>query len=744
MKKVIFTTVFILGMMQLSSQEIKNKNTTICWDTSSSMSERDKAKDFSVLEKVFQRNGNQNVQLLLFNSSTQEKEYLIKDGNWSQLKEDLQNVNYDGGTIYASLEDKIKNPNVYVFTDGNKNLSKDRWPLGANSFLINSSPNRDANFLERTALLTKSRLMDFAAMLPENVKKLQQKTAVVATPQKAMVMGTVYIDNSPAANVKVSLKGLAENFLTNPLGEFSVPASVGDTLVVTSRKSKTIKTITVDAMTHIPIFMSSNTVALDEVIVTEEKLKKAELTLTGYGLQNKESVGYAVSEVDAENISEMSTTVGDAINTKVPGLQVPGQNAWDRGAGGLGAAKIRGSGSINMNTNALVVVNGVPMQRSETSSVSGGAYITKNANMDYIDPANIATITVLKGLAATNAYGGEGRGGVILITTKTGVHMGASTEKPIDQALLKNNVYDESQGELTTSLNTTLSALQASESIDDAYDTYMALKNFNQRNMKFFLEAFDYFKAKDAKIAGRIISNILEWNRNDLKVLRAISKAFTVIEAFDNVVLINEEIIKIAPTDVNAYFNKATAKIELGEYQMALKELLALEGGKTYFSVDASGISKTLKREIKNLISQHKDKLNLANVAAEYLGNVKYKVRLVFEWNIPGAEFELQFVNPQKRFFNWEHTNVALSGRIENELKNNYRMEEYEFYGDVAGEWVINAKYLDDQVGTEKMPLALMVTIYTDFGYPTQTKEHVLVYFSQRNEKKNLKKLLVK
>ena len=97
--------------------------------------------------------------------------------------------------------------------------------------------------------------MDFAAMLPENVKKLQQKTAVVATPQKAMVMGTVYIDNSPAANVKVSLKGLADNFLTNPLGEFSVPASVGDTLVVTSRKSKTIKTITVDAtLEQMPVY----------------------------------------------------------------------------------------------------------------------------------------------------------------------------------------------------------------------------------------------------------------------------------------------------------------------------------------------------------------------------------------------------------------------------------------------------------------------------------------------------------
>ncbi len=197
------------------------------------------------------------------------------------------------------------------------------------------------------------------------------------------------------------------------------------------------------------------------------------------------------------------------------------------------------------------------------------------------------------------------------------------------------------------------------------------------------------------------------------------------------------------PSDVNAYFNRAKAKSELGRHQEALNELLALERGNTYFSVNASGISKTLKREIKNLISRHKSKLNLANVDAEYLNNVRYKVRLVFEWNVSGAEFELQFVNPQNRYFNWEHTNTALRARIEDELKNNYRVEEYEFYGDVAGEWVINAKYLGDKMKSGQVPLVLKATIYEDFGYPTQTKEVILVHFSQANEKKNLKKLMV-
>ncbi len=159
--------------------------------------------------------------------------------------------------------------------------------------------------------------------------------------------------------------------------------------------------------------------------------------------------------------------------------------------------------------------------------------------------------------------------------------------------------------------------------------------------------------------------------------------------------------------------------------------------------MNAVGISKTLDREIKNLIFKHNGELNTSNIDTKYLNNLKYKVRLVFEWNQPGAEFELQFVNPQKRFFNWAHTNSEIRERIEDEIKNNYRIEEYEFYGDVAGEWIINAKYLGEIKKGNEIPLVLKCTIFKDFGYPSQAKEEVLVHFSNTDEKKNIKTLSI-
>lgn len=751
MNKRLSLLLLLLGTL-LAGQEVQHQNTTICWDVSASMSARNLEKDFSVLTKMFERNPEQQVQLLLFAGHVQEKEYDIKAGDWSALKADLENAVYDGGTLYGVLKEKIKHSNVYVFTDGRKNLSLDRLFLQGKSYLINSNPTRDTEFLERTALLNKSRLMDFATMLPQNMKKLRQASAADAPPTKAALQGTVYVDNKPAPNARVAIKGISDSFLTGPSGGFSIPAQVGDTLVITSRASKTIKTVPVEVMSHIDVFMASNIVALDEVIVTEKELEKAEMSLTGYGLQKKEAIGYTVSEIDAEDISEVTTSVGDAINTKVSGLEIQGQNAWAREAGGLGSAQIRGSGSINMNTNALVVVNGVPMKRSTTtvgsafssnSNNAAGSYVTTNANMDYIDPANIANITVLKGLAATNAWGSEGRGGVILITTKTGVFKDPETGKPVDRALVKNNIYKETPKDSEQRISPTIRALRSSGTPQEAYNTYLALRNLNQANVGFYLDAFQFFKEKDIALAERVISNLLEYSDGNVEVLSTVATAFATIGAHRNALRVNDEIIKLAPSDVNAYFNRAKAKIELKAYQEALNELLALQRGKKYFSVNGSAISKSLKRELKNLIYKHRNELNLANIEPEYLNSIKYKGRLVFEWNLPGAEFEVQFVNPQKRFFNWEHTNAASSARITDELKNNYRLEEYEFYGEMSGEWIINAKYLGDAEAVAKVPLVLRTTVYKNFGQPNQSKEEIIVHFTQRHEKKMLSKLLV-
>ena len=140
MKTKISIGILFLIAFGATAQEVQNNYTTICWDVSASMADRDLDKDLSVLEKIFDRNADQKVQLLLFGIDVEERNYKIKHGDWGEIKQVLAQISYDGGTIFSSLKGKIKNSNVYVFTDGQKTLTTDILSLDGKSFLINSSP----------------------------------------------------------------------------------------------------------------------------------------------------------------------------------------------------------------------------------------------------------------------------------------------------------------------------------------------------------------------------------------------------------------------------------------------------------------------------------------------------------------------------------------------------------------------------------------------------------------------------
>ena len=102
-----------------------------------------------------------------------------------------------------------------------------------------------------------------------------------------------------------------------------------------------------------------------------------------------------------------AVTVLELLQNAVPGLQVTTAN----GPGGVVTLRIRGTGSVNGSNDPLIVVDGVPL-------TSGGGLSLGNDPLEFLDPADIASITVVKD--GTAARYGRGANGVILITTKSG------------------------------------------------------------------------------------------------------------------------------------------------------------------------------------------------------------------------------------------------------------------------------------------------------------------------------------
>ncbi|MCY1636023.1 SusC/RagA family TonB-linked outer membrane protein [Marinifilum sp. D737] len=208
--------------------------------------------------------------------------------------------------------------------------------------------------------------------------------------------------------VSVIVKGTTIGSSTGIDGKYSLVASPSDVLVF-SFVGMVTQEITVGNKTVVNVVMETNSIGVDEVVVTA-------LGVT----REKKSLGYAVTEIGGDDVSEVKeTNIVNSLSGKAAGVQVRQANTM----GGSANIVIRGSASLTGNNQALFVVDGVPVDNSNTNSsnqtAGWGGYDYGNAASD-INPEDIESVSILKGAAATALYGSRAANGVILITTKKG------------------------------------------------------------------------------------------------------------------------------------------------------------------------------------------------------------------------------------------------------------------------------------------------------------------------------------
>ena len=228
----------------------------------------------------------------------------------------------------------------------------------------------------------------------------------VVTAQTRSIAGRVTdTKGSPIPGATIKLKSGAA-IAADGQGNFILNAQTGDVLTITSVDFETATT-TVNSTSLLTINMAASENHLSEVVVTAMGIRR-----------NKNQLPYAAQQI---NGSEVSRTRGGnaaaALSGKISGLQVIQGNS----IGGSTNVVIRGTKSLTGNNQALFIVDGVPIDNSNTNSNAqksgGGGYDYGNAAAD-INPDDVESVTVLKGAAATALYGSRAANGVIMITSK--------------------------------------------------------------------------------------------------------------------------------------------------------------------------------------------------------------------------------------------------------------------------------------------------------------------------------------
>lgn len=215
-------------------------------------------------------------------------------------------------------------------------------------------------------------------------------------------------DGSTLPGVNVILKGTSTGTVTDIDGNYklSVP-SEGGTLIFSFVGLET-QEVEVGSRSVIDVQMASDVKQLSEVVVTALNVSR-----------EKASLGYSQQTLEADAVSKVKeSNFINSLSGKVAGVQVRTNNTM----GGSTNITIRGNSSFS-NNQPLFVIDGVPVSNETNNSTAqqagGYGYDYGNPAAD-INPEDIASMSVLKGAAATALYGSRGQNGVILITTKKG------------------------------------------------------------------------------------------------------------------------------------------------------------------------------------------------------------------------------------------------------------------------------------------------------------------------------------
>ena len=252
-----------------------------------------------------------------------------------------------------------------------------------------------------------------------NIKGYQTKGKIVLTitaiffmafnsiAQSRLVTGVVTDDNGiPIEGATIRVKGAKQGTSADINGAYTISVPAGTTLII-SGIGIVPKEIAVGNQSVLNIAVSRN-VGVEATVV-----------VTAFGIRReKKALGYAVSTIDKKQLeSRADPDLGRLLSGKAPGVDILATS----GISGSGTnIQIRGANSITGTSDPLFVIDGAPFSgatNQQTGAIFGSQ--TSSRFLD-IDPNNIESVSILKGLSATVLYGEGGRNGVILITTKNG------------------------------------------------------------------------------------------------------------------------------------------------------------------------------------------------------------------------------------------------------------------------------------------------------------------------------------
>jgi tetratricopeptide (TPR) repeat protein len=640
---------------------------------------------------------------------------ISQEGNLVEINIDASVLDYDSKNGIPFSEVKFINKNVGVLSDSEGNFSLNFLDQNINDDDVFSITAYGYDTIKTTA----DKLYKFLNNTNKFfLKKLDNQNQWFDEKDinDSYIFGKVFSVKGPIQGASIKVKNSLIEAKSDFEGFFKIKADLNDVLSITYL-GMIENQILLENLDDKYILLKTDAQILDQITITGTKELSDEVE-TSYGKKKKKSVGFSTSTITSEDISPGAVSIVDAIRGKFTNVQVS--------YGYKPQIYVRG-GSLSINNSAAAIFD-----------IEGLIYTEVP---DFIDPQQIESITLLRSMGATNRYGSQGRGGVFLIKMKS---LSRKVERLLNSLKVKGNDYKEQVSRIDfDSLKPyyVKDFIQA-KTLTEAKQQFLTLKDgVYKLSVPFHIESFDYFKNIDKEFAINILKSIAEKAKDNPKALKTIAYKLEEIGEFKNAKIIYQRLLSIRPLDEQSYRDLALIYKENEDYDLAASLFDIMLNNKLK-NVNMLGLQETVVNEAAHLYFTHLEKLTLTDFPLKTLKtyvpkndwrNFGFDYRIIFDWNDPAVEFNVQFVGPKKKYYDWSHTVLDDKDLLEDELNYGYNTEEFIIEKSDKGKWLINIENYTIQ--DESNPTYIKYTVFKNYGRPNEIKKVEVIDLNKLKQK---------
>ncbi len=485
-----------------------------------------------------------------------------------------------------------------------------------------------------------------------------------------------YLD-APLADANIIVEGSSRGTSTNQKGKFTIRARVGEILQFSYVGFKTVKIVVEDVTKQLNIEMLTLANALDEVVVTA-KTTKGEVLQRSIKAEKRFNTSRGTFNPKTAGYA-VGFVDGDELSNTYSSLREALRGKISGFQVKDGKGYIRGTGSsITQDYPVAWEVDGVFTTDEPT----------------YLDLSQIKSIHALKTLAATNKYGTLGAGGVIVVTTKFGDFENGQ-QKGIDDSYTNKNYYNE----------------DAIATAENLYVDDISLKELDQKVT----------------------------TETNPEILKSIAYQYQALGLRDKAIEVYEKVFKLRPSYAQSYRDLANAYHENDQFKKSWRLYMSylMQG----HDVSGEGIGQIIYNEMEYLYFNRRNQTPIKEAFIpknESIDEFRNDVRIVFEWNTSEAEFDLEFVSPDRRAYTFEHSLDANQELITDEKTKGYSSKEFMIDDVGDGEWLVNITYKGNK---RPEPTYFKVTTYFHWGKSAQYQEVKVYQFQEERHKIQLLKM---